>query len=312
MGSAVINIAPEGNLSRYFQEIHKFPMLSAEEEFSLSRRWRDGKDVEAAHKLVTSHLRLVAKIAMRYRGYGLPIGDLISEGNIGMMQAVQRFDPDRGFRLATYSMWWIRAAIQEYVLHSWSLVKIGTTAAQKKLFFNLRRLKSQMQALDEGDLQPEQVAKVAQLLDVPEQEVVSMNRRLAVPDHSLNAKVRQDNEGEWQDWLVDETLSQETTYAEHEELTGRAALLTVAMKTLNKRELEILTQRRLKDDPVTLEDLARHYGVSRERVRQIEVRAIEKLRKSMKAQIAIRGSHKSSSHVPNSGGALAQGAMAWA
>jgi RNA polymerase sigma-32 factor len=297
MGSAIINAAPDGNLSRYLQEIHKFPMLSAEEEFSLSRRWREYKDTAAAHKLVNSHLRLVAKIAMRYRGYGLPIGDLISEGNVGMMQAVQRFDPDRGFRLATYSMWWIRAAIQEYVLHSWSLVKMGTTAAQKKLFFNLRRLKSQMQVIDEGDLQPEQVAKIATVLDVPEPEVVNMNRRLAVPDHSLNATIRHDMEGEWQDWLADETASQEIIYAEREELTGRTALLTVAMKTLNKRELEILAARRLKDEPTTLEELSRHYGVSRERVRQIEVRAIEKLRKSMKVQIATR---KSPTSVPKS------------
>ncbi len=199
-----INVAPEGNLSRYLQDIRKFPMLTAEEELALSRRWRDNEDIEAAHKLVTSHLRLVAKIAMGYRGYGLPVGELISEGNVGMMQAVKRFDPDRGFRLATYAMWWIRAAIQEYILHSWSLVKMGTTAAQKKLFFNLRRLKGQMQAIDEGDLQPEQVAKIARMLDVPEQDVVSMNRRLAAPDHSLNAPVRQDSEGEWQDWLVDD------------------------------------------------------------------------------------------------------------
>ena len=204
MVSAVINVAPEGNLSRYLQEIRKFPMLTPEEELALSKRWRDHEDMEAAHKLVTSHLRLVAKIAMGYRGYGLPLGELISEGNVGMMQAVKRFDPDRGFRLATYAMWWIRAAIQEYILHSWSLVKMGTTAAQKKLFFNLRRLKGQMQAIDDGDLQPEQVAKIARVLDVPEQDVVNMNRRLSAPDHSLNAPVRADSEGEWQDWLVDE------------------------------------------------------------------------------------------------------------
>src|SRR6185437_1347824 len=205
VASAVLNIAPEGNLSRYLQEIRKFPMLSPEEELSLAHRWRDQQDMDAAHKLVTSHLRLVAKIAMGYRGYGLPVGELISEGNVGMMQAVKRFDPDRGFRLATYAMWWIRAAIQEYILHSWSLVKMGTTAAQKKLFFNLRRLKGQMQAIDDGDLHPDQVAKIATELGVPEQDVVSMNRRLAAPDHSLNAPVRQDSEGEWQDWLVDES-----------------------------------------------------------------------------------------------------------
>ena len=288
MASAVINVAPEGNLSRYLQEIRKFPMLSPEEELALSKRWRDHEDMEAAHKLVTSHLRLVAKIAMGYRGYGLPVGELISEGNVGMMQAVKRFDPDRGFRLATYAMWWIRAAIQEYILHSWSLVKMGTTAAQKKLFFNLRRLKGQMQAIDDGDLQPEQVAKIARMLDVPEQDVVSMNRRLAAPDHSLNATVRQDSEGEWQDWLVDETESQEVTYADREELSGRKALLSSALKTLNERERHILIERRLKDNPTTLEELSQQYGISRERVRQIEVRAFEKLQKAMKAQIAER------------------------
>ncbi len=255
MAAAVINVAPEGNLSRYLQEIRKFPMLSPEEELALSKRWRDHEDMDAAHKLVTSHLRLVAKIAMGYRGYGLPVGELISEGNVGMMQAVKRFDPDRGFRLATYAMWWIRAAIQEYILHSWSLVKMGTTAAQKKLFFNLRRLKGQMQAIDDGDLQPEQVAKIAKVLAVPEQDVVSMNRRLAAPDHSLNAPVRQDSEGEWQDWLVDESDSQETELAEREELTGRKALLNGALKTLNERERHILIERRLKDEPTTLEDL---------------------------------------------------------
>jgi RNA polymerase sigma-32 factor len=293
LASAVINVAPDGNLSRYLQEIRVFPILSPDEELSLSRRWRDNEDMEAAHKLITSHLRLVAKIAMGYRGYGLPVGELISEGNVGMMRAVKRFDPDRGFRLATYAMWWIRAAIQEYVLRSWSLVKVGTTAAQKKLFFNLRRLKGQMQAIEDGDLQPEQVAKIAHILDVPEQDVVSMNRRLTVPDHSLNATVRQDGEGEWQDWLVDETESQETTYAEREELSGRKALLTGALKTLNEREHHILIERRLKDNPTTLEELSQQYGVSRERVRQIEVRAFEKLQKAMKARIATRRSHVS-------------------
>lgn len=288
MASAVLNIAPEGNLSRYLQEIRKFPMLTPDEELSLAHRWRDTQDMDAAHKLVTSHLRLVAKIAMGYRGYGLPVGELISEGNVGMMQAVKRFDPDRGFRLATYAMWWIRAAIQEYILHSWSLVKMGTTAAQKKLFFNLRRLKGQMQAIDDGDLQPEQVAKIARVLDVPEQDVVSMNRRLAAPDHSLNAPVRQDSEGEWQDWLVDESESQETSIADREELTGRKALLTGALTSLNERERHILIERRLKDNPTTLEDLSRQYNISRERVRQIEVRAFEKLQKGMKAQIAER------------------------
>jgi RNA polymerase sigma-32 factor len=283
MASGIVKSIFEGGSSRYLQEIHKFPMLSSDEELSLSKRWRDHQDMEAAHKLVTSHLRLVAKIAMGYRGYGLPVGELISEGNVGMMQAVKRFDPERGFRLATYAMWWIRAAIQEYILHSWSLVKMGTTAAQKKLFFNLRRLKGQMQAIDDGDLQPEQVAKIAKVLDVPEQEVVSMNRRLVAPDHSLNAQVHSDGEGEWQDWLVDETVSQETTIAEREELTGRKALLSGALRTLNERERHILFERRLKDNPTTLEALSHQYGISRERVRQIEARALQRLRKRMDA-----------------------------
>jgi RNA polymerase sigma-32 factor len=286
MVAAVVNVAPEGNLTRYLQEIRKFPMLAPEEELALSKRWRDTEDMDAAHKLVTSHLRLVAKIAMGYRGYGLPVGELISEGNVGMMQAVKRFDPDRGFRLATYAMWWIRAAIQEYILHSWSLVKMGTTAAQKKLFFNLRRLKGQMQAIDDGDLKPEQVARIAHVLDVPEQDVVSMNRRLSAPDHSLNAPVRADSEGEWQDWLVDESESQETEIAEREEMSGRKTLLTGALKSLNDRERHILIERRLKDNPTTLEDLSQQYGISRERVRQIEVRAFEKLQKAMHTQVA--------------------------
>jgi len=288
MASAVANLAPEGNLARYLQEIRKFPMLSAEEELELSRRWRDQGDIEAAHKLVTSHLRLVAKIAMGYRGYGLPMGELISEGNVGMMQAVKRFDPDRGFRLATYAMWWIRAAIQEYILHSWSLVKMGTTAAQKKLFFNLRRLKGQMQAIEDGDLHPEQVAKIAHLLDVPEQDVVSMNRRLTAPDHSLNAPLRSDGDGEWQDWLVDDSESQEAVIAEREEVAGRQALLGSALKTLNDRERHILIERRLKENPTTLEELSQQYNISRERVRQIEVRAFEKLQKAMKTEITER------------------------
>jgi RNA polymerase sigma-32 factor len=288
MALGMINIAPEGNLSRYLQEIRKFPMLTAEEELSLSKSWRDNNDVEAAHKLVTSHLRLVAKIAMGYRGYGLPVGELVSEGNVGMMQAVKRFDPDRGFRLATYAMWWIRAAIQEYILHSWSLVKMGTTAAQKKLFFNLRRLKGQMQAIEDGDLRPDQVAHISKMLAVPEQDVVNMNRRLSAPDHSLNAPVRMDSEGEWQDWLVDETESQEDSMADREELTDRKALLANALKTLNERERHILIERRLKDEATTLEDLSQQYRISRERVRQIEVRAFEKLQKSMKTQIAER------------------------
>ncbi|MBX9701398.1 MAG: RNA polymerase sigma factor RpoH [Acetobacteraceae bacterium] len=286
--SAVIPLAPEGNLARYLQEIRKFPMLAPEEEMELARRWKEDGDEKAAHKLVTSHLRLVAKIAMGYRGYGLPVGELISEGNVGMMQAVKRFDPDRGFRLATYAMWWIRAAIQEYILHSWSLVKMGTTAAQKKLFFNLRRLKAQMSALEDGDLQQEQVAKIARTLQVPEQDVVSMNRRLASPDHSLNAPVRADSEGEWQDWLVDEQETQETELAERQDMTNRRALLGEALKTLNDRERHILIERRLKDEPTTLEELSQQYNISRERVRQIEVRAFEKLQKSMKQQVVER------------------------
>ncbi len=273
-------------LSGYLNRIRKFPMLMPEEELALAYRWRDHEDREAAHKLVTSHLRLVAKIAMGYRGYGLPMSEVISEGNVGLMQAVKRFDPDKGFRLATYAMWWIRAAIQEYILHSWSLVKMGTTAAQKKLFFNLRRLKGQMQAIDEGDLKPEQVAKIAKDLDVPEQDVINMNRRLAAPDHSLNAPVRMDSEGEWQDWLVDESESQEVAIAEREEMNGRKALLANALKTLNDRERHILIERRLKDNPTTLEDLSQQYDISRERVRQIEVRAFEKLQKAMKAAAA--------------------------
>lgn len=288
MASSALISGPENNLSKYLRDIRKFPMLSPEEELRLSRSWKDRGDTEAAHKLVTSHLRLVAKIAMGYRGYGLPVGELISEGNIGMMQAVRRFDPDRGFRLATYAMWWIRAAIQEYILHSWSLVKIGTTAAQKKLFFNLRRLKGQMQAIDDGDLKPEQVNKIAQSLGVPEQDVVNMNRRLAAPDHSLNAPLRMDGEGEWQDWLVDDNDNQEETLAQSEEYSGRQALLANALKTLNDRERHILTERRLKDEPATLEDLSHVYNISRERVRQIEVRAFEKLQAAMKAEVATR------------------------
>ncbi|MCX7373784.1 MAG: RNA polymerase sigma factor RpoH, partial [Alphaproteobacteria bacterium] len=278
MASLAIPMAPEGNLSRYLQDIRKFPMLQPQEEYELAKRWRE---TEAAHRLVTSHLRLVAKIAMGYRGYGLPVGELISEGNVGMMQAVKRFDPDRGFRLATYAMWWIRAAIQEYILHSWSLVKMGTTAAQKKLFFNLRRLKGQLAALEEGDLSPEVVAKIAHTLAVPEADVVSMNRRLSAPDNSLNAPVRADSEGEWQDWLVDDAESQEDELAERQDMSNRKALLATALKTLNERERHILIERRLKDEPTTLEELSQQYNISRERVRQIEVRAFEKLQKSM-------------------------------
>ncbi len=284
---AIPALSPEGNLTRYLQAIRKFPMLEPAQEFMLAKRWREHEDSEAAGKLVTSHLRLVAKIAMGYRGYGLPIGELISEGNVGMMQAVKRFDPDRGFRLATYAMWWIRAAIQEYILHSWSLVKMGTTAAQKKLFFNLRKLKGQMQAFEEGDLSPERVKKIATTLGVPETEVVAMNRRLAGPDQSLNAPLRIDGEGEWQDWLVDDSDNQETKYAESEEMSQRRKMLSGALKTLSERERHILEQRRLIDEPVTLEDLSKEYGISRERVRQIEARAFDKLQKAIKNQVTV-------------------------
>ncbi len=257
-------------------------MLEPEEEFVLAKTWQEHGDVEAAHRLVTSHLRLVAKIAMGYRGYGLPLNEIISEGNVGLMQAVKRFDPDRGFRLATYAMWWIRAAIQEYILHSWSLVKMGTTAAQKKLFFNLRKLKGQMQAIDEGDLQPETVKAIAERLEVTESDVVEMNRRLAGADHSLNVPLRSDSESQWQDWLVDESASQESTIADADEYDHRMSLLHRAMKVLNERERHILSERRLKDEPMTLEELSAQYGISRERVRQIEVRAFEKLQRAIK------------------------------
>jgi len=280
--SLVPNLSPDTNLSHYLQEIRKFPMLEQQEEYMLAKSWREHGDTDAAHKMVTSHLRLVAKIAMGYRGYGLPLADLIAEGNVGMMQAVKRFDPERGFRLATYAMWWIRAAIQEYILHSWSLVKIGTTAAQKKLFFNLRKIKGQLKALDEGDLRDETVKTIAHKLDVTEEDVVSMNRRLSAPDHSLNAPVREDGEGEWQDWLVDETPNQEARMGDSEELKLRRGLLATAMEHLSERERHILEERRLKEVPATLEDLSKEYGISRERVRQIEVRAFEKLQRAMK------------------------------
>ena len=275
-------ISPEGNLQRYLDNIRKFPMLSHEEEYMLSKRFNEHDDVHAAHKMVTSHLRLVAKIAMGYRGYGLPLNEMISEGNVGLMQAVKRFDPERGFRLATYAMWWIRASIQEYVLHSWSLVKIGTTAAQKKLFFNLRKLKGKLQAFEDGDLHPETVTKISNELRVPEKDVVSMNRRMAGADHSLNAPLRADSDGEWQDWLVDDSESQEIVTAEAEELSKRRALLEYAMGALNERERHIMTERRLSEDPLTLEALSKQYNISRERVRQIEVRAFEKLQKEVR------------------------------
>jgi RNA polymerase sigma-32 factor len=282
--NALAVMSPEGGLSRYLSEIRKFPMLPKDEEFMLAKRWQEHQDAEAAHKMVTSHLRLVAKIAMGYRGYGLPIGEVISEGNVGLMQAVKKFDPDKGFRLATYAMWWIRASIQEYILRSWSLVKMGTTAAQKKLFFNLRKAKSEIAALQEGDLRPEQVSQIATKLGVLDEEVVSMNRRLSGGDASLNSPMRADSESEWQDWLVDnDTPSQESVVADTQEMNLRMSLLEAAMTELSDRERHILTQRRLKDEPTTLEELAGEYGVSRERVRQIEVRAFEKLQKSMRA-----------------------------
>jgi RNA polymerase sigma-32 factor len=292
-------VPTEGSgLSRYLDEIRRFPMLDPQEEYMLAKRWREDDDLDSAHRLVTSHLRLVAKIAMGYRGYGLPMNEIISEGNVGLMQAVKRFDPERGFRLATYAMWWIRAAIQEYILHSWSLVKLGTTAAQKKLFFNLRRLKSQMQAIEEGDLSPETVRQIATTLEVTEQDVIDMNRRLEGPDHSLNAMLRADSDTEWQDWLVDDSASQEQTVADDEELGYRRDLLKDAMTVLNERERHILTERRLKEEPTTLEDLSTQYGISRERVRQIEVRAFEKLQKAIAVKEAQRVADAASRALP--------------
>lgn len=282
MAAGYLMLSPEGGLHRYLSEIRNFPMLEQGEEYMLAKRWREHEDSDAAHRLVTSHLRLVAKIAMGYRGYGLPIGEVISEGNVGLMQAVKRFDPDRGFRLATYAMWWIKAAIQEYILRSWSLVKIGTTAAQKKLFFNLRKAKSSIKAIEEGDLRPENVKLIATKLGVTEEEVISMNRRLAAPDNSLNAPLRADSEGEWQDFLVDETPNQETILANQEEKDDRSELLAEGMKALNERERHILTERRLKEEPATLEDLSKEYDISRERVRQIEVRAFDKLQRAIR------------------------------
>jgi RNA polymerase sigma-32 factor len=271
----------EGGLQRYLQQIRHFPMLQPDEEYMLAKRWREHNDSEAAHQLVTSHLRLVAKIAMGYRGYGLPISEIISEGNVGLMQAVKRFEPDKGFRLATYAMWWIKAAIQEYILRSWSLVKMGTTASQKKLFFNLRKVKGQIQAIEEGDLRPDQVREIATRLGVPEVDVISMNRRLS-GDTSLNAPVRAESEGEWQDWLVDETDNQETALVESEELSMRAKLLGKALDKLNDRERRVFEARRLRDEPLTLEELSQEFSVSRERIRQIEVRAFEKIQKAVR------------------------------
>ncbi len=279
--SSLPSVAASGGLARYLEEIRRFPMLEPQQEYMLAKRWQEHEDAAAAQKLVTSHLRLVARIAMGYRGYGLPIGEVISEGNVGLMQAVKRFDPDKGFRLATYAMWWIRAAIQEYILRSWSLVKMGTTASQKKLFFNLRKAKSQLQALEEGDLRPDQVKQIATNLGVPEEDVVSMNRRLG-GDASLNAPLRADSEsGEWQDWLVDDGPDQETKLVESEEMDRRREYLEAAMDGLNDRERRIFTARRLADDPLTLEELSAEFSVSRERIRQIEVRAFEKVQKAV-------------------------------
>ena len=283
--------SPEQGMNRYLQEIRKFPLLEPEEEYMLAKRWVDHEDASAAHRLVTSHLRLAAKIAMGYRGYGLPQAEVISEANVGLMQAVKRFDPERGFRLATYAMWWIRASIQEYILRSWSLVKLGTTSAQKKLFFNLRKAKSKIGALEEGDLRPENVAQIAKDLTVTEAEVVSMNRRLSGGDASLNAMVGSDGDSatQWQDWLEDEDADQAGDYEARDELEARRALLVQAMDVLNEREKDILMQRRLEDNPATLEDLSAQYEVSRERIRQIEVRAFEKLQKRMQELARDRG-----------------------
>ena len=283
--------SPETGLSRYLQQIRKFPMLEPEEEYMLAKRWVEEQDTEAAHKMVTSHLRLAAKIAMGYRGYGLPQAEVISEANVGLMQAVKRFDPEKGFRLATYAMWWIRASIQEYVLRSWSLVKLGTTGAQKKLFFNLRKAKARIGALEEGDLHPEKVTRIANDLGVTEAEVISMNRRLSGGDASLNATVGSEGEGsmQWQDWLEDESADQAGDYEASDELETRRALLSEAMTALNEREQDILTKRRLIDHPLTLEDLSSQYSVSRERIRQIEVRAFEKLQMRMQSLARDRG-----------------------
>ncbi|MGO9674692.1 MAG: RNA polymerase sigma factor RpoH [Methylocella sp.] len=285
MAAALPMISGESGLSRYLNEIRRFPMLEPQEEYMLAKSWREHADKDAAHRLVTSHLRLVAKIAMGYRGYGLPISEVVSEGNVGLMQAVKRFEPDKGFRLATYAMWWIRASIQEYILRSWSLVKMGTTASQKKLFFNLRKVKSQISALEDGDLKPEHVATIAHRLGVSEQDVVDMNRRMS-GDASLNAPLREEGEGEWQDWLVDDSSSQEKLLVDREESDNRIGALRSALGVLNDRERRIFEARRLVDDPMTLEALSDEFDISRERVRQIEVRAFEKVQSAVKAGVA--------------------------
>ena len=275
------SISNEGNLSSYMEQIKKFPLLEAKEEYMLAKAWKNQGDVKAAHKLVTSHLRLVAKIASGYRGYGLPLSDLISEGNIGMMHAVKRFEPEKGFRLATYAMWWIKASIQEYILRSWSLVKIGTTAAQKKLFFNLKKIKSKISAIEDGDLTPDQVDKIATELSVPHKEVISMNRRISGSDYSLNSPVSDDSSGEWQDWLEDDTQNQEASFADTEEYLIKKNILSDSLEYLNERERDIISERQLSENPLTLEELSNRYGVSRERIRQIEAKAFEKLQTKM-------------------------------
>jgi RNA polymerase sigma-32 factor len=292
MGQTTLRNVPlyraDENLSSFLRQIRTFPMLDVEEEQRLARRFKDNSDLDAAHRLITSHLRLAAKIASGYRGYGLPLNELVSEANVGLIQAVERFDPERGFRLATYAMWWIRASIQEYILHSWSLVRLGTTAQQKKLFFNLRKLKGQLQALEDGDLQPETVRSIAETLAVSESDVVMMNRRLAGGDHSLNTPMREDGDGEWQDWLVDSAVGQEERLAEHDERDFRSGLLEGAIGTLSPRERDIIVERRLREEPLTLEKLALRYGISRERVRQIEVTAMTKLQKTVLDSAAER------------------------
>ena len=291
-------VGQQESLSKYIRRIQRYPLLEAEQERDLALRWVEGKDLDAAHQLVNSHLRLVVKIAMGYRGYGLPVDELISQGNVGLMQAIERFDPHRGFRLATYAMWWIRAAMQEYIVHSWSLVKMGTTSEQKKLFFNLRRVKQQIEVLEEGELRPENVSRIATMLNVPETEVLNMNRRLAATDASLNAPLRDEGESEWQDWLVDEGEGQEAKLAASEELSYRRGLLGDALETLSERERDIVSQRHLSDKPVTLEHLSRSYGISRERVRQIEAGALAKLKKSVTRVVRKREKRSSAEAAP--------------
>ncbi|CAI3953050.1 DNA-directed RNA polymerase [Commensalibacter communis] len=297
MVSSMLKVSPDTNLTQYMQYTRKFPLLTLEQEYEYATKWRNEGDIEAAHRLITAHLRLVVKIAAGYKGYGLPLNELISEGNIGMLQATQRFDPEKGFRFTTYAIWWIKAAIQEYILHSWSLVKIGTTAVQKKLFFNLRRLKSQIKALGENDLNPEQLEMISKSLGVPKIEVQNMNQRLSAHDHSLNSPIGNDNDyDEWQSMLVDESSNQEENYAEQEELSNRKNMLQEAMKSLKPREREILVERRLKEKPATLEELSQIYNISRERIRQIEVRAFEKLQELIQGSVSRSQNNNFSNH----------------